>query len=74
MFITKTRKFYYTEANTYRPICLSSILLKKIGKLVDRHNRDGAMRKFPLHLTQHAYQTGKSTETALHNVTMANEH
>jgi hypothetical protein len=37
-------------------------------KLVDRHIRDGALREHPLHRNQHAYQIGKSTETALHNV------
>jgi hypothetical protein len=37
-------------------------------KLVDRHIRDGALKNYPLHRNQHAYQTGKSTETALHNV------
>jgi hypothetical protein len=37
-------------------------------KIVDRHIRDRALRVQPLHLNQHAYQTGKSTEMALHNV------
>jgi hypothetical protein len=37
-------------------------------KLVDRHIRDGALKVQPLHQNQHAYQIGKSTETALHNV------
>jgi hypothetical protein len=37
-------------------------------KLVDRHIRDGALKEYPLHRNQHAYQTGKSTETTLHNV------
>jgi hypothetical protein len=37
-------------------------------KLVDRHIRDSAVKKYPLHRNQRAYQTGKSTETALHNV------
>jgi hypothetical protein len=37
-------------------------------KLVDRHIRFGALKEHPLHRNQHAYQTGKSTETALHNV------
>jgi hypothetical protein len=36
-------------------------------KLVDRHIRDGALKKYPFHRNQHAYQIGKSTETALHN-------
>jgi hypothetical protein len=67
-FIPKPRKYNYTEANAYRPISLSSFLLKMMEIIVDRHIRDGALRFQPLHLNQHAYQIGKSTETALHNV------
>jgi hypothetical protein len=67
-FIPKPGKSDYTEAKVYRPISLSSFLLKTIEKIVDRHLRDGAMRSQPLHWNQHAYQIGKSTETALHNV------
>jgi hypothetical protein len=37
-------------------------------KLVDRHVRDGVLRIHPLNRNQHAYQKGKSTETALHNL------
>jgi hypothetical protein len=37
-------------------------------KLVDKHIRDGALKKYPLHRNQHAYQIIKSTETAFHNV------
>jgi hypothetical protein len=37
-------------------------------KIVDRHIRDSALRSQPLHRNQHAFQIGKSTETALHNV------
>jgi hypothetical protein len=37
-------------------------------ELVDRHVRDGVLRIHPLDRDQHAYQKGKSTETALHNV------
>ena len=39
-----------------------------MAKLVDRHIRDGVLRTCPLHQNQHAYQTGKSTESTLHNV------
>jgi hypothetical protein len=37
-------------------------------KQVDRHIRDFVLRIYPLHRNQHAYQTGKSIETAIHNV------
>jgi hypothetical protein len=67
-FIPKPIKLDYTQAKAYRSISLSSFLLKTIEKLVDRHIRDGALRFYSLHRNQHAYQIGKSTETALHNV------
>jgi hypothetical protein len=67
-FIPKSGKFNYTEAKAYRPISLSSFLLKTMEKLVDRNIRESALGIHPLHRNQHADQIGKSTETALHNV------
>jgi hypothetical protein len=67
-FIPKPGVLDYTGAKAYRPISLSSFLLKTMEKMVDRHIRDRALRVQPLHLNQYAYQAGKSTETALHNV------
>jgi hypothetical protein len=64
-FIPKPGKLNYTEAKAYCPISLSYFLLKMMEKLVDRHIRDNALKEYPLHQNQHAYQTGKSTETAL---------
>jgi hypothetical protein len=66
--IPKPGKRDYNEAKAYRPISLSSFLSKTMEKTVDRHIRDSALKKYPLHRNQHAYQIGKSTETALHNV------
>jgi hypothetical protein len=37
-------------------------------RIVDSHIRDGVLRFKPLHRNQRAYQIGKSTEMALHNV------
>jgi hypothetical protein len=70
-FIPDPGKLDYTKVKDYRPISLSSFLLKTMEKLVERHIRDDSLRKYPLHHNQHAYQTGKSTETALHNVVHA---
>jgi hypothetical protein len=67
-FIPKPGKLDRTEAKAYLPISLSSFLLKTMEKLVERHIRDDSLGKYPLHHNQHAYQTGKFTETALHNV------
>jgi hypothetical protein len=67
-FIPKSGKLDYTEAKAYRSSSLSSFLLRTMEKLVDRHIRDGALKQYPLHRNQHAYQIGKYTKTALHNV------
>jgi hypothetical protein len=37
-------------------------------KLMERHMRDSVLKERPLHRNQHAYQIGKTIETALHNV------
>jgi hypothetical protein len=67
-FFPKPGKANYTEAKAYRPISLSSFMLKMMEKLVDRHIRDEILGVCPLHQYQFAYQPGKSTETALHHV------
>jgi hypothetical protein len=67
-FIPKPGKANYTKATAYRPISLSSFMLKMMEKFVDRHIRDEILGLHPLHRYQFAYQPGKSTETALHHV------
>jgi hypothetical protein len=67
-FISKPGKIDYTKAKAYHLSSLSSFLLKIMETLVDRHISDGALKINPLHQIQHAYQIGKSTETALHSV------
>lgn len=69
IYLPKPGKADYREAKSYRPISLSSFFLKTLEKLVDRHIRDGPLRRHPLHKLQCAYQPGKSTDTALHLVT-----
>jgi hypothetical protein len=44
-----------------------------IEKFIDRDFSDNVLKEHPLHQNQYAYQTGKSTETALHNVVTCNE-
>lgn len=65
-FIPKPGKCSYDKAKDFRPISLSSFLLKTLERLVDRYIKEGALSERPVHSTQHAYQEGKSTETALH--------
>jgi hypothetical protein len=50
-----------------------SFLLKRMEEVVDRHIRNGVLKNCPLNWNQHAYQIGKSTETALHNVVTRTE-
>jgi hypothetical protein len=42
-------------------------------KCVDRHNSNGSLKEYTVHRNKHAYQIGKSTETALHNVVTRTE-
>ncbi|GJQ87255.1 hypothetical protein Trydic_g8767 [Trypoxylus dichotomus] len=58
----------YTEAKSYRPISLTSFLLKTVEKIIDNHLRDSALGKLPLHENQYAYQSGKSCEQAIHEL------
>jgi hypothetical protein len=44
-FIPKQGKLDYIEAKAYRPISLSSFLLKTMQKLVERHIRHDSLRK-----------------------------
>ena len=42
--------------------------MKGLEKLVDRYLRDGPLVDIPIHPQQHAFQAGKSTESALHHL------
>ncbi len=66
VFIPKPGRGSYTLPKSFRPISLSSFLLKGLERLVERWWREGVLVERPLHNHQHAYQTGRSVETALH--------
>jgi hypothetical protein len=68
VFIPKPGKGTYSEPRDYRPISLTSFLLKTMERLMDRCLRDNALTSVPLYFNQHAYQAGKSVETALHQL------
>jgi hypothetical protein len=68
VFIPKTSRNSYSWPRDYRPISLTSFLLKTIERLVGRYLRDETLALVPLHPNQHAYQAGKSVETALHQL------
>jgi hypothetical protein len=68
VFIPKSGRNSYSGPREFRPISLTSFLLKTMDKLVDRYLRDEALAQVPLHPNQHAYQAGKWVETELHHL------
>lgn len=68
IFIPKPGKGDYTDPKSFRPISLTSFLLKTLERLCDRYLREKVLAHLPLHPNQHAYSSGKSTESALHAV------
>jgi hypothetical protein len=70
VFITKPGRNSYCGPRDFRPISLTSFLLKTMERLVGRFLRDEILALKPLHPNQHAYQAGKSVETALHQLVL----
>jgi hypothetical protein len=68
IFIPKPGRTLYELAKSFRPISQTSFLLKTMEKLVDQSIRMGPLKRFPLVRSQHAYQRGGSSETALHDL------
>ena len=68
VFLPKPGRTDYTQVKSFRPISLTSFLMKTVERLIDRYLRDGTLVWYPLSKNQHAYLAGKSTDTALHNL------
>jgi len=68
VFLAKPGKDNYKNAKSFRPISLSSFVLKTMEKVIDRYMKEHWLLRCPLSERQHAYMTGRSTETALHCV------
>jgi ribonuclease HI len=68
VFIPKPGKKTYEEAKSFRPISLSSFLLKTLERIIEHYLRSVSLKDKPLHVNQHAYQRGRSAETALHRL------
>jgi hypothetical protein len=66
VFIPKPGKNSCSGPKDFRPISLTSFLLKAIERLVDIYLQDEVLVLSPTHPIQHAYQAGKSVEKALH--------
>ena len=67
VFIPKAGKISHIRPNDFRPISLSSFLLKGLERLLDAFIRENLDPK-RLSKSQHAYNKGKSTESALHEL------
>ena len=65
IFIPKAGKNGWTSPNDFRPLNLTSFVLKTVERLVDRYIRDNILKEKPLHRDQHAYMAGCSTKTDL---------
>ena len=68
IFIPKAGKTSYTNPKSFRPISLSSYFLKGLERLIDWHIRIDCLSKKPLSISQHAYLTSKSTDSALNDL------
>lgn len=66
VFIAKPDKNGHIKARNFRPISLTSFLLKTL--LVDRFLQNEPLIKHPLAASHYAYREGRSTETALHHL------
>jgi ribonuclease HI len=68
VFIPKPGKESYEEFKSFRPISLTSVLLKTQEKLLDNYLRSKQFKDRPFNVNQHAYQRGRSAETAIHRL------
>lgn len=68
VFIPKSGRRDAEQPKSYRPISLTSVVLKIMEKLLDLYIKTHFLIDKPLHSKQFAYQPGKSTVSALHQV------
>lgn len=65
IYLPKVGRISDLTPKSYRPISLSSFLLKTLERLLDRYVRDEILSSRPLSDRQYAYQPGRSTDSAL---------
>ena len=65
IFLPKPGKDDYSKARSFRPITLSSFVLKTMERVILWHLQSTTLALFPLHDRQHAFRAGRSTNTAL---------
>ena len=66
VFIPKPGKDTYDTPKNFRPISLSSFLMKTLEKVIDYFLTEEGTKEY--HPNQHAYRKGHSTDTALHQM------
>jgi hypothetical protein len=69
IFIPKPGKDDYTNPHSFRPISLTSFVLKTMERLVLWRLEGTTFKRFPLHKNQHAFRRGHSTEIPLSKLT-----
>lgn len=67
VFLPKPGKARYDSPNSFRPVSLTSFLLKTMEKVIELQIF-GEKNHRNMHRNQHAYRKGRSTETALHQL------
>jgi len=68
VFIPKPGRNGHILAKDFRPISLTSFILKTLERLVDRFLKNGPLLYRALAPSQYAYREGRSTDTALHHL------
>jgi hypothetical protein len=68
IFIPKPGHNSYIQVNLFHPINLMFFPLKTIKMPVDRYIPDGDLVRFPLHLQEYTYKTGRSMQAALYTL------
>lgn len=68
VFIPKAGKRDKTLPKAFRPISLTSTMLKIMEKVIHEHLKSNVLQTKPLNMNQFAYQANKSTVTALHKL------
>ena len=69
ILIPKPGKASYDNPKAYRPISLTSFLMKGLERIILWYLELGALKEERLNKKLFAYRKGKSTETALHQLT-----
>jgi len=67
IFIPKEGKPDYSQARAFRPITLSTIMVKVLERLILWEINETTLQENPLSCNQHAFRKGYSTESALSN-------